>query len=1131
MRSLVFLLAAVVALAAQEYRATLLGLVSDPSGAAVAGARVAVTNLASGLAVRSESNQTGNYVAPFLLPGSYRLEVEKAGFKTFERSPLELRVNDRLRLDVRLEIGEVSERVTITAEAPLLETSTSSRGQVIESRQITDLPIGGKNPFMLMGLAAGVQFAGSLQFARPFDVGSSSDVSINGGRRGVNEFQIDGISDNVGIGARPTVAYVPPVEATQEFKVQTNTYDAQYGRTGGGIISVSVKPGTNAFHGAAYEYLRRTGLEANTFANNAYGRPRTERTVDQYGFEIDGPLTVPKLYRGQDRTFFMFALERLRDSLPMPALGTVPTAEQRKGDFSQTLTSSGRPYTIYDPLSVTPNPAFDPAKPVSLANLQYLRSPFAGNQVPAGRRNAIAPRVLEDIPLPNRAGDPVTRLNNWYAGDVAQDEDFQNLIARVDHALSGAWRLYARWSHNYRDGGRINYSGWETPARRQIHAGRGNDGAVFDAVGTLSPHTILSARLGFGRFKELSKFIPQDLSALGFPKSLAAQLQIPNKYPLFSFEGYMPAGLDEWDIKPSDTYTAQTTLLKILGRHSLKTGFEFRLIHTAIFGRANASGAYNFTRAWTGSNPQVNDPAAGNAVASFLLGYLSSANATLNATPYLSVRYPVWFFQDDWQVSPRLTLNLGLRWDSEGAPRERYNRQNRGFDFAAQSPYQAPGLDLHGGLLFAGTGGQARGAFDPDRNNWQPRLGLAYRLLASQPLVFRAGLGRNFLPTVEFGGTIGFSQTTNALTGTPEFLPFHTLSDPFPNGLIQPPGASRGLATQVGDSLSFSDSRRRIPDVWQFSAGFQYELRTGLLVEAGYVGSRTRRIQISRALNYLTKEQLALGTPYLSESVANPFYGVLPANTSRGAQPKIQRRNLLLQYPHFTGVTMNNTSLGESWYDSLQAKLEQRLRGGLAVLASYTVSKTMEAAAYKNAPDTELSRDLVVFDVPQRLVVSGVYEFPVGPKKRWFSRGLAAHLVGGWQLGFSGVMQSGMPMSYPDYYIYGNPKLASGQSLNRWFDTSLQIWVQRPADTLRTAPLRSPNLRRHTAPQVDATLIRSFRLREGQRVEFKVSAFNLSNTPVFDFPNTDPNSPLFGVVPATQLNSPRSIELGLRYVF
>jgi len=338
---------------------------------------------------------------------------------------------------------------------------------------------------------------------------------------------------------------------------------------------------------------------------------------------------------------------------------------------------------------------------------------------------------------------------------------------------------------------------------------------------------------------------------------------------------------------------------------------------------------------------------------------MSSASATLNATPYLTWRYPVLYFQDDWQLSRRLTLNLGLRWDYESPPVERFDRQNRGFDFTARSPYQVPGFDLRGGLLFAGAGGLARGAFDADGNNWQPRFGLAYKMIESQPLVFRAGFGRYFLPTTEFGGTTGFAQTTSAQTSTPDFLPFHVLSNPFPSGLLQPPGAGRGLSTQVGDGVGFNDPRRDIPNVWQYSAGFQYEPRSSLLLEASYVGSQTKQIQVGKAQNFLTKEQLALGTPYLSTVVPNPFFGVLPANTSRGAQRTIQRRSLLTQFPHFTGVTMNNQSLGESCYNSLQLKVERRFRDGLSVLVSYTVSKTMESTAYLNSQDAELARDPV----------------------------------------------------------------------------------------------------------------------------------------------------------------------------
>jgi hypothetical protein len=305
----------------------------------------------------------------------------------------------------------------------------------------------------------------------------------------------------------------------------------------------------------------------------------------------------------------------------------------------------------------------------------------------------------------------------------------------------------------------------------------------------------------------------------------------------------------------------------------------------------------------------------------------------------------------------------------------------------------------------------------------------------------------------------------------------------------------------------------------------------GTLVEASYVGSQTKQIQVSKGLNFLTVDQLALGSPYLSTSVTNPFFGVLPANTSLGAQPNTQRRNLLVQYPQFSGLTANNMSRGNSWYNSVQIKLQQRFKHGLNLLVSYTNSKTMEAVAYLNPQDRAPARELVAFDVPQRLVISGLYEFPIGPRKRWVSHGIASHIIGGWQFDWTLLAQSGTPISYPDYYIYGNPKLTSGQTLDRWFDTSRQIWVQRPPDTLRVTPLRSPNIRIHSAPQLDVNLIRDFRIWENHKLQFKVSSYNVTNTPLFGAPNTSPTSPLFGVVPISQVNLPRVVELGFRYSF
>ncbi|MBI3211057.1 MAG: TonB-dependent receptor [Candidatus Solibacter usitatus] len=1115
---------------AQEYRANLLGIVTDSTGAAIPDGAVVIRNIDTGISSATVTNNDGSYLVPFLNPGRYSIAVEKTGFKAFERSPIELRLNDRLRIDVTLVVGQVTDRVTVVGEAPLLEVSTASRGQSIEHQKITDLPLSGRNPFGFTNLASGVQYTGSLTGFGPTDSGAMSSYSINGGRPGQNAFQIDGLPDQA-ITTVTNLAYVPPIEATGELKIQTNTYDAQYGRTSGGVISLSIKPGTNGFHGAAYEYLRRTPFEANAFSNNATGQPRTTRVNDQYGFEIDGPVMIPRLYKGRDKTFFMFAYENIRSRSPANSLGAVPTPEQKAGDFTQTLTSAGRQFTIFDPRTVTPNPAFDAARAVTLTNLQYLRTPFAGNRIPQALVNPIAVKVLNDIPLPNQPGDAVTKLNNWYKGDVRSELDYVNYITRVDHNINNAWKIFARWNYNFRNGGRINYDGWESPARRATHLTRRNDGAAVDAVATLSPSTVLSLRFGFNRFKEESIFTPADVSALGFPQSLARQLQIPNKYPVITFENYLQTGNNETAILPSETWSGQGSILRNTGPHSMKFGVEYRLMRFASFGRGNGQGTYGFTRSWTSSNPQINDPNAGNAIASFLLGNMNSASAVINSTPYLSARYPVLFFQDDWQLSRRLTLNLGLRWDIEGPPVERYDRQNRGFDFTARSPYSVPGLDLKGGLLFAGSNGQGRGSFNTDTNNIQPRLGLAYKLLRSKPLVFRAGAGRYYLPTVEFGGEVGFSQTTNAQTSTPGFLPFHTLADPFPNGLIQPPAAGRGLATQVGDSVTFNDPRRTVPNVWQYSAGFEYELIPGLLAEVSYVGSRTKELQASRSINYLTNEQLALGTPYLNQVLPNPFFGVLPVTTARGGQSTIQRRSLITQFPQYSGLTMGQQSLGTSWYNSVQFKLEQRFKNGLSYLVSYTISKTMEAVAFLNSQDLRSARELTVFDTPRRLVLSGFYEFPVGPKKRWFSKGVSSHIMGGWQINWVSVVQSGPPMSYPDFYINGNPKLASGQTFQKWFDTSRSIWLQRPADTLRTTPLRSPNIRRHTAPNVDLALNRNIRIREGHTFQLKASAFNAANTPIFNFPNTDPNSPLFGVVPITQINNPRSVELGFRYVF
>ena len=1115
----------------QEYRATVLGSITDPAGAVVPGAQVVVTNKETGVTLRTQSNANGAYQVPYLQPGTYKLDVTHPGFKTYQRGPIELHVDDHTQIDVVLEVGRSSEQVTVTAESPLLEESNGSVGQVVGRDQINSLPLDGHNPFSLMNLGAGVAYTGSLLYSRPFDNGAIADFSINGGVSGVNEYQIDGVSDNANTG-RSNLAYVPPAEATQEFRVQSNVYDAQMGRTAGGVVNVSIKPGGNRYHGAAYEYLRRTDFDANQFASNAEGQPRAPRNVDQYGGEIDGPLSIPHVYNGKDRTFFMFALEQYREITPQPVLGSVPTAEQRAGDFSQTFTAKGALYTIYDPLLQSNNPAYVSSKPTTVTNFPHIRTPFPGNRIPSSRFEPVALNVLKDIPLPNQPGDPFTHLNNWFGANAGEANAYRNLISRVDHIISPNWRMFARWDHNNRDGGVIDYNDWGTIATRKIHAGRSNEGAVIDVVGTLTPTTIFTARVGYNRFKQTSVYTPIDISSLGFPKSFVSQLQIPDTYPQFTFQNYLQTGISQWDIIPSETYSAQAGMNHSLGNHTLKYGVEYRLMHYASLGRSNASGTFAFTPSQTSITPDVTDPNSGNSIASFLLGTMNAASATINATPYDSWKYPVGYVQEDWRVLRNLTLNVGFRWDYESPVTERYNRQTRGFDYYSPSPIQVQGVAVHGGLLFAGVNGVPDGAFKKDWDNFQPRFGYAWKPFSAKRMVIRGGLGRSYLPTTDIGNAVGFSQTTNAETSTVEGLSLRVLSNPFPSGLTPPPGAGRGLATLAGDNISFSDPGRSVPYVWQYSSGIQVELIQGILIDATYSGSQTRSLPVSQSINALSTAQLALGTQYLNTGMPNPFYGVLPASTPRGTSSSVQRRVLLLPYPQFGTITENNISYGSQWYNSAQLKLEKRFKHGFSALITYVNSKNMTMIAFLNPQDKYLSRELAAYDIPQRLVFSGMMEAPFGRGKPWLQHGLASKLAGGWQMTWSGTAQSGPPIALPDYYIYGNPQLPSDQqTFNRWFNTSPEIWVQRPPDTLRTAKLYSPNIRRNTAPQVSATVLRNFRIRERQNFQFRVSAFNLTNTPIFGPPNTSPVSPLFGVVPITQINLPRALELGFRYSF
>jgi outer membrane receptor protein involved in Fe transport len=1121
--------------AAQEFRATITGTVTDPQGAVIPKVRIEAKNLETGAVITTQTNESGIYVLPFVPTGWYQLSASLEGFKRAVRDKVELRVGDRLRVDFQLELGGVTEQVTVVGEVELLETATASKGQVVDSQKVAALPLLGRNPFMLAVVATGVQYTPSLasRSNRPFDNGGMDSFSINGGRQFTNEFLLDGVPNTNTETTQPSnLSFVPSPDATEEFRVQTNTYDAQYGRTGGGVINVSLKSGTNNFHGALYHYFRHDKLNANNFESNLAGARKSAFRWAQPGVQFDGPVYLPRLYDGRNKTFFMYSWEKIKSSIPFPQTYTVPTLEQRAGDFSKTVQANLQPIIIYDPLTTQ-----------QVGNA-YIRQPFPGNRVPANRFDPVSVKMLDWIPLPNQPGDARGFFNLISSPNPRTDEYDQHII-RIDQNLGANHRFFSRYVRGNRH--ELNSdAGFRHEASPWYGHWRINQGGNFDLTSTISPTLVLNFRAGYIRHQfAIAQYGDGfDPTQLGFPAATVAQL--PRKFfPRVAYTDYTTFGPPRSigsEFTFSDTWSASETVNKVIGRHAVKFGAEFRVMFNNQALPTSSFGSFTFTKGYTQRDALRAEAAAGNAFASLLLGIPASGSVPINAEPAYGNRYYVAFLQDDWRVTNRLTLNLGVRWDYESPLSERFDRQNRGFDATAPSPLKVPGLDLRGGLLF--TDSKHRLPFKRDLNNWQPRLGVAYQL--RRTTVLRAGYGLSYLPTFDTGYNNGFSIETPYVSSVDGGItPSGRWSNPYPDGIKQPYGRSLGLATMLGLSFTYGYPDRVIPYVHQYSFGFQQELPGRILVDVSYVGSRTRMLQTAKGINAVPADKLALGSDLLT-AVPNPFQGLLPGTAFNG--PTIPRQQLLRPFPHFNDITEARHSIGDTWYDSMQLRVEKRLSHGLHLLASYTLSKNIEAVGYLNAQDRweDKAKVLTAVDAPHRAVISWGYELPFAKGRR----GVVRQVFGGWQVNGIATFQSGLPVATPGGAVSTgvNPKLPGNvQSRNRWFNTCTLTqagvrqncaspdepvaFLVQPPFTLRTLSTRFPNIRTRRPGLVDFSVFKTFWLTESLRLQFRAEAFNLCNTPWFGAPNTTLGSAAFGTVSPSQANDPRNVQLALRLAF
>jgi outer membrane receptor for ferrienterochelin and colicin len=1119
---------------AQEFRGTILGTVMDGSGAVVPGAQVVATNVATQVQLQAVTTADGNYTIPFVLPGMYRIRVESDGFKAAIRDAVEIRVQERARVDFQLEPGVVSDSVTVAGEVPVLGTADASVGTVISQRQIAELPEAGRVSYLLARTAPGILPTDSRLFTRVFDNGAVSAISISGAPSRSNDVLLDGIPNTV---ADNTVAFVPTTEAVEEIKVQTNTYDAEFGRAAGGSLNVTVRSGTNNFHGSAFEYLRNDALEANSFFNNRSGLTKPRQRYNQFGVSAGGPIFIPKFYDGRNRTFVFGVWEGIRQSDPNQILSTVPTMRERDGDFSQSYLDANRLLTVYDPFSTRPNPD---------AAGRFLRTPFANNIIPRAMQDPVARSLMSYYAEPNQPGAPFTSVENFAVTGSAPD-NYDSLILRFDHNFTDRQRVFVRTSKSERRAGDLNI--FNNVATYGGFGLRTSLGGAVDYLNTLTNNTVLNVRYGLTRYGNDSEEMDFSIADLGMPQGLAASVDNAH-FPVISLSGYQGIGNAGDSVTRRNTHSFQVNMTRIGSRNNLKWGFDYRVYQENLRTNGNASGTYSFNQAFTRGPDPVASPNSGHSVASFLLGTPASASIDKNVHPAFSNSFYGAFLQSDLRMTRTVTINLGIRYEFEGPRTERHNRLVRGFAYDTPSPLQIPDRQLLGGLQFAGVDGESRYQWNPRYHNFAPRAGLAWQI--HPRLVFRTGYGVFLAGLSNIGGgtdaSAGFGATTAMVTSLDGVTPLNRLSDPFPEGLLTPIGASQGLLTFVGQSVSFMDVGSRLPYTQQYSAGFQFEPVNRLLLEASYSGSRGSALSIGNVnINQLTEEQMQLGG-LLQQSVENPFFGLIDTGILSGRTTTVGQ--LLRPYPQFNAVTMRNPTIGNSTYHAALIKAERRFASGWTFTASYTVQKLIDDnGSPQNNYYIAGERAISTLDRSQRLMLSGVYELPFGPGKALTggSNGVVHRLIEGWQLNWVTTFMSGQTLAVtsnvnttgslggsqrPD--STGKSAALSGSNherLERYFDTSQFVHAQ--PFTFGNVSRRLPDVRGPGLQNWDVSLIKNTQLAESIRLQFRAEAFNAWNTPAFGMPNTSFGNAAFGRISdvADRAQPARQLMLGLKLLW
>jgi Carboxypeptidase regulatory-like domain len=1157
--------------AAQESRGSIAGLVLDSSGGALPGVTVTIVNTGTNAQITQTTNSVGQYVAVFLLPGTYTVTVELSGFQKKEHQNVQVHVGERVQVDDTLAPASVSESVLVVAESPQLDSARATIGQVINSKLISEIPLGDGTAYGLTRLIPGVSFERSYALQRPMDNDNLRGMTVTGTIN--SEFSIDG-SSNVVSQARAGIQ--PPADAIEEFKVETAAYDAQVGHTGAGAVNLALKSGTNEIRGSSSFFNRDDSRSANLFASNRSGSGRTLRNYNRFSGAIGGPVF-------RNKTFFMFSYEKLQDDTIEALTTSVPTAKMRTGDFSELLANGVQ---IYDPMTAR------------LVNGVVTRDPFPGNIIPANRIDATARALLGYFPAANQAPAADFQQNYFYEQPWTYGYNFQ--MVRVDHEWSAAHHTYGRFIRNFRREERYNFAGAINGT--EITRGatdRFNFNYAFGHTAVLSPSMVFDLKGSWLRFNDdLFPLYDLDLSTLGYSAATAALFKDYHQLPRFSIEsgnpttagrvatlGAQQSGFNNGRHQPFYNIQVSPTFSKNAGSHTWKFGYDWRRLRQNETSLGWRGGAYAFDGTYTKSTSAATSQ-YGQGIASFLLGIpLTNSFVELRSDYGEIVDAHGAFVHDDWRVSDRLTLNLGVRYDLELGMTEVGNRNIGGFDLTSTNPIEAQAranfaANPPAGLTISASQFKVVGgytylsdsnphAWKADRNNFQPRAGFTYKL--SDVSVLRGGVGL-FIAPFQLQGVpgittavnqIGYARNTPIPVTSDNGLTFQaTLNNPIPNGqLLQPNGSSLGLATNLGNAPGNVTLQERInPEYWRYSLGIERQFRGDFLVELSYLGQRGRHVPILETLNYVPQQfrtqspiRDANAETFLSQVVSNPFLGLTPeAPGSNGAT--IARRRLLYQYPQFdasgicsgSGTFCAETDHGSNVYHGMVVRADKRFTHGFMLMSSYTWSHMRERVTPLNPWEAPEERVAAV-DRPHRITFASVNELPFGRNHRWGSdwNPVIDGVLGGWQFSAKYEWQIGQPLPFNNN-TYFDPACGDPKNLKaKWgkdssgairgvdvpvmditcfytlqhqpFTSAGQVVTFQASEiglgqsNIRTFPTMLPNVRFMNHHLLDLGLTKNIQAGNRVRVQVRIEALNATNYTLFNSGNVTmtPNNAAF----------------------